>query len=61
LAAVPSVAASTTGLHFVLIGGGDPTENVAVLPSAGGSSLSARVATVVQDAVGGDYRSGIES
>ncbi len=59
--AVQAVAEANTGEHFVLVGGGSVAGNVTVVPSVGVSSVSSRVATVVQAAVGGNFRSGIVS
>lgn len=61
VATVQAVAALHSGMRFVLVGGGSPAVNVAVLPQAGVSSVSSRVQTVVRDAVGGAFRSGVIS
>jgi len=59
--AVQAVAAGNAGEHFVLVGGGSVAGNVTVVPTVGVSSVSSRVASVVQDAVGGVFRSGVVS
>jgi basic membrane lipoprotein Med (substrate-binding protein (PBP1-ABC) superfamily) len=55
VAAVQLVAEANTGSRFVLVGGGAVARNVAVVPLAGAAGLSARVATVVEGAVGGQF------
>ncbi len=59
--AVQAVEVANTGEHFVLVGGGSVAGNVTVMPSVGVSSVSLRVASVVKDAVGGDFRLGVVS
>jgi hypothetical protein len=59
--AAQAVAASNTGEHFVLVGGGTVAPNVTVVPSVGVASVSSRVASVVQDAVGGVFHAGVVS
>lgn len=61
VAAVQAVAAQHPAMRFVLVGGGSPAANVAVLPQPGVSSVSSRVRTVVGDAVGGDFHAGVIS
>ncbi len=61
VAAVQAVAAQHAAMHFVLVGGGDPAGNVAMLPSTGASSVSSRVQTVLRGAVGGGFRPGVIS
>ena len=59
--AVQSVAASNAGTDFVLVGGGSGAGNVAVIAAVDGSSVSARVASVVEAAVGGRFHGGVVS
>lgn len=54
--AVQSTAVANPGVHFVLVGGGSVAVNVAVVEGAPSGTLSARVATVVEGAVEGDFR-----
>lgn len=61
VATVQAVAAQHAAIGFVLVGGGSPAANVAVLPLVGVSSVASRVQTVVRDAVGGDFRAGVIS
>lgn len=61
VAAVQGVAAQHAASRFALVGGGSPAGNVVVLPTVGVSSVSARVQTVVRDAAGGTFRSGVVS
>ena len=61
VAAVQTVAAQHAAIGFVLVGGGSPASNVAVLPSTGVSSVASRVQTAVRGAVGGDFRAGVIS
>jgi len=61
VATVQIVAAQHTAMRFVLVGGGSPASNVAVLPQAGVSSVSSRVQTTVRDAVGGAFHPGVIS
>jgi basic membrane lipoprotein Med (substrate-binding protein (PBP1-ABC) superfamily) len=58
VAATQSVAAAHAGIHFVLIGDGAAAPNVALVPSAGVSSIEARVSSLVKDAVNGDFHPG---
>ena len=61
VATVQAVAAQHAAMRFVLVGGGDPAGNVAVLPLTGASSVSARVQAAVRGAVGGGFRPGVVS
>jgi basic membrane lipoprotein Med (substrate-binding protein (PBP1-ABC) superfamily) len=56
-----SIAASNAGTDFVLVGGGSAARNVAVVRAGGGSQVSARVASVVEAAVGGGFSGGVVS
>lgn len=59
VAAMQAVAAQHPQMRFVLVGGGSPAGNVAVLPLAGVSNVSSRVQAVVRGAVGGSFRPGV--
>lgn len=61
VATVQAVAAQHAAKRFVLVGGGSPAANIAVLPQAGVSSVASRVQSVLQEAVAGDFRSGVVS
>jgi hypothetical protein len=55
------VAASNAGMRFVLVGGGSVAGNVAVVAGGDPSSVSVRVASVVEAAVGGRFHAGVVS
>ncbi len=56
-----SVAAVNMGVDFVLVGGGAVARNVAVVPAGAAAQVSARVASVVKNAVGGAFTAGVVS
>jgi hypothetical protein len=53
------VAVANTGVDFVLVGGGSPARNVAVVPAGSTAQTTSRVSTEVEGAVGGTFHAGV--